>query len=123
MLSLMRLLALVKDFICVDVASIARHMSRALSRVRSAFFSSLDRVRSLRTPQTIRSLIELSVRVSNSHDNSCKGQEDVFKYELCSYPPALFDSALLLREPQKPQLADAIWTLIFLAQLVMFSTC
>ena len=41
---------------------------RALSRVRSGFFSSLDRVRSLKTPQTIRSLIKLSVRVPNSHD-------------------------------------------------------
>ena len=28
--------------------------------------------------------------------------ESVFKYELCSYPPALFDSTLLLRQPQKP---------------------
>ena len=27
--------------------------------------------------------------------------EAVFKYELCSYPPALFGSSLLLREPQK----------------------
>ena len=27
--------------------------------------------------------------------------ESVFKYELCSYPPALFDNHLLLREPQK----------------------
>ena len=35
--------------------------------------------------------------------------EDIFKYELCSYPPALFDSSLLLREPQKPVLANAIW--------------
>ena len=38
--------------------------------------------------------------------------EDVFKYELCSFPPALFDSSLLLWEPQKPQLADAIWVLL-----------
>ena len=38
--------------------------------------------------------------------------EDVFKYELCSYPPALFDSSLLLREPQKPVLANAIWALL-----------
>lgn len=36
----------------------------------------------------------------------------MFKYELCSYPPALFDSTLLLRQPQKPVLADAIWTLL-----------
>ncbi len=27
--------------------------------------------------------------------------EDIFKYELCSYPPALFDSSLLLREPKQ----------------------
>ena len=38
--------------------------------------------------------------------------EDVFKYELCSYPPALFDSAQLLREPQKPVPANAIWALL-----------
>ena len=38
--------------------------------------------------------------------------EDVFRYELCSYPPALFDSSLLLREPQKPVLANAIWNLL-----------
>ena len=36
---------------------------------------------------------------------------DVFKYELCSYPPALFNTSLLLREPQKPMLANAIWNL------------
>ncbi|KAL7395056.1 hypothetical protein ABVT39_009276 [Epinephelus coioides] len=35
----------------------------------------------------------------------------VFKYELCSHPPALFDTFLLLRQPQKPVLADAIWAL------------
>ncbi|XP_014679118.1 PREDICTED: uncharacterized protein LOC106818966 [Priapulus caudatus] len=28
-----------------------------------------------------------------------------------SYSPALFDSTLLLRQPQKPVIADAIWTL------------
>ena len=38
--------------------------------------------------------------------------EVVFKYKLCSYPPALFDSSLLLREPQKPMLANAIWALL-----------
>ena len=35
--------------------------------------------------------------------------EDIFKYELCSYPPALFDSSPLLREPQKAVLTNAIW--------------
>ena len=28
---------------------------------------------------------------------------------MCSYPPALFDSSLLLREADKPTLTDAIW--------------
>ena len=33
----------------------------------------------------------------------------IFKYELCSYPPSLFDSSLMLLKLQKPALADAIW--------------
>ena len=36
----------------------------------------------------------------------------VFKYQLCSHPPAPFDTSLLLRQPQKPVLADAIWALL-----------
>ena len=35
--------------------------------------------------------------------------ESAFKHELCSHPPALFYSSLLLREAHKPALADAIW--------------
>jgi len=35
--------------------------------------------------------------------------EETFRYELCSYPPALFDSLLFLREPQKPVLVNSIW--------------
>ena len=34
--------------------------------------------------------------------------EDIFKYELCNYPPALFNLLLLLQEPQKLVLANAI---------------
>ncbi|XP_041362003.1 uncharacterized protein LOC121377973 [Gigantopelta aegis] len=41
-----------------------------------------------------------------------KDLEDVFKYELCTHPPALFDPNLLLRQPQKPVLADAIWAVL-----------
>ena len=33
----------------------------------------------------------------------------IFKYELCSYPPTMFDSSLMLLKLQKPALADAIW--------------
>ncbi len=35
--------------------------------------------------------------------------ESAFRRELCSYPPALFDSSLLLREAHKLALADAMW--------------
>ena len=40
---------------------------------------------------------------------ACKSLDDMFQYELCSYPTSLFDSSLLLLKPQKPALADAIW--------------
>ena len=45
-------------------------------------------------------------------DKATQDLEAVFKYELCSYPPALFESPFLLREAQKPVLADAIWSLL-----------
>ncbi|KAK3744094.1 hypothetical protein QZH41_005421, partial [Actinostola sp. cb2023] len=35
--------------------------------------------------------------------------KEMFKFEMCSYPPALFDSSLLPRQANKPALADAIW--------------
>ena len=38
--------------------------------------------------------------------------EVIFKYELCSYPPALFSGPQFLRDAQKPVLANAIWTLL-----------
>ena len=38
--------------------------------------------------------------------------EDVFRFELCSYPPALFSSAQFLHEAHKPVLADAIWSFL-----------
>lgn len=34
--------------------------------------------------------------------------EDVMRYELCSYPPAIFESQSMLRKPNKSQLAQAI---------------
>ena len=43
---------------------------------------------------------------------ACNRSDDLqglFRYELCNYPVALFDSSLTLRQPQKPVLADAIW--------------
>ena len=38
--------------------------------------------------------------------------ESALKHALCSYPPSMFGSSLLLREAHKPALADAIWRLI-----------
>ncbi|KAG1672652.1 hypothetical protein GQR58_015915 [Nymphon striatum] len=38
--------------------------------------------------------------------------QGIFKYELCSYPAALFDSSLMLRQPQKAVLADAMWKML-----------
>jgi len=35
--------------------------------------------------------------------------QDLFRYEMCSYPPSLFDETLLPRQANKPALADAIW--------------
>jgi hypothetical protein len=37
-------------------------------------------------------------------------EANLFKYELCSYPAALFDSPFNFREPQKHLFADAIWS-------------
>lgn len=64
-----------------------------------------------------------SVRVHNDHvqvdpqltfqrlifarDNS--KLEELFRYQLCSYPTSLFDIICTLREPQNPALADALW--------------
>ena len=36
--------------------------------------------------------------------------EEVFRYELCSYPVALFDTPVTLHQPQKATLADTLWT-------------
>ena len=35
--------------------------------------------------------------------------KESLSYELCSYPPALFESSNLLLEPQKASFADGIW--------------
>lgn len=35
--------------------------------------------------------------------------EKIFQHELCSYPAALFDSPVTLRQPQKSMLAESLW--------------
>ncbi|XP_046857710.1 uncharacterized protein LOC124451123 [Xenia sp. Carnegie-2017] len=44
--------------------------------------------------------------------NTVDDLEEVFQYELCSYPAALFDSPLTLRQPQKSNLADTLWEML-----------
>ena len=41
--------------------------------------------------------------------NQCEDLPSLFCYELCAYPASLFDSSLMLLQPNKPALADAIW--------------
>ena len=36
--------------------------------------------------------------------------EELFQYELCTHPTVLFNSPFMLRQPQKPALADALQT-------------
>jgi len=45
----------------------------------------------------------------------CDDLTGVFKYELCSYPPALFQTSYILLEADKPALAEAIWKQLPLA--------
>ena len=46
------------------------------------------------------------IATSGRYDNP----EALFKYDMSSYPTALFDASLLTRQANKPVLADAIWT-------------
>ena len=41
--------------------------------------------------------------------NQCEDLTSLFCYELCTYPASLFDSSLMLLQPNKPTLADAVW--------------
>ena len=43
--------------------------------------------------------------------------ENLFTFELCSFPAALFDQPLILRAANKPLLADALWTTLANAQI------
>ena len=49
--------------------------------------------------------------VLSTKEPSTQQQQEHFQYELCGYPPALFDSFGLLREAKKPASEDAIWEL------------
>ena len=38
--------------------------------------------------------------------------EEIFQFELCSYPPAIFEASYVMRPANKSALADAIWALM-----------
>ena len=38
--------------------------------------------------------------------------EGIFQFELCCYPPAIFEARYVMRPANKPALADAIWVLM-----------
>ncbi len=42
--------------------------------------------------------------------NAIDDRQAFFRFELCSYPSALFDDTLMTRSPQKAVLVNAIWT-------------
>ena len=56
-------------------------------------------------PQLLFQILSF-VATGGQYDNP----KSFFKFEMCSYPPASFDSSLLSRKANKPVLADAIWT-------------
>ena len=51
-------------------------------------------------------LFQRLIAASNAIDD----RKALFRFELCSYPSALFDDKLMPRAPQKAVLANAIWT-------------
>ncbi len=53
-------------------------------------------------------LFQRLVTVGRHNDNL----EEVFQYELCSYPPSLFEDKVTLRLANKAALGDALWKLM-----------
>ena len=50
-------------------------------------------------------------RLTAAAQRSVENIPQVFTYELCSVPSSLFDTSGFIRQPQKPALADAVWSL------------
>ena len=58
--------------------------------------------------------------------NAIEDRKASFRFELCSYPSALFDDTLMPRVPRKAVLANAIWTRLHQTlpdQLARFNMC
>ena len=51
---------------------------------------------------------------------TCIYNESIFKFELCTFPPTLFDSSGLLLQANKASLADFLWNEYMTSQLTPF---
>ena len=51
-------------------------------------------------------LFQRMATASTNHDN----MSDIFRYELCSYPPALFELPDMMRQANKASLGDGLWS-------------
>ena len=103
LLTLIALELLERDIVLDD-----RENQRQITRSSAVTFAAKSSVRiESDTVQVDPQLLFQRLIVACNRSDNLQG---LFRYELCSYPVALFDSSLTLRQPQKPILVDAIWT-------------
>ena len=57
-----------------------------------------------------------AVRVNNEKNDQL--QDDIFPFELCSYPATIFEARHIMRPANRPAHADAIWVLIHIETLL-----
>lgn len=88
--------------------TISKHSFRKKDQVVTMSHSTAIRIRDEDVqidPQLLfQRLVTAGMRLENMHT--------VFQYELCSYPPSLFENRYSPRQTQKSTLADAMWKLI-----------
>ena len=64
-----------------------------------------------RSAQAITMISKSSVKIAALSPVIIPNSKNYFSTtELCTYPTARFNSPFMLRQPQKPALADALWT-------------
>ena len=51
-------------------------------------------------------------RLASSAAKSDDGLKETLKFELCTFPPALFDNTGIMKQPKKAQLAETLLQLI-----------
>ena len=80
-------------------------------------FKRSDQVTTLQSKSSVRvdgQPIQVNPELLLQHlivsSNAIEDRKALFRFELCSYPSALFDDTLMLRAPPKAVLPNAIWT-------------